>query len=240
MRRIANTMRQALLVATCLLMASGAAQAAFLGASATIDQLTPGMSIGVNGYTFTDFKLTPSASVMHQPIPPANFSVTASALPNNKVELKFQFPGVWKQNEFSEFVLEFTALAPTGSAFMSHGLQFGPSLLGDLSGDPYATIAETVVPMDPNSTQAPYTLGVFADPSFTHLVDTKPINTPANKLRISKDIQVYGGDATGQTRVILTDFNQTFMGTPIVPEPATTGLALTGLALAAVARRRRS
>ncbi|MBX3432358.1 MAG: PEP-CTERM sorting domain-containing protein [Pirellulales bacterium] len=237
MKSLATNLRRTLFAAICLLTIPGVASAAFLGASATIDQLTPGMSIGVNGYTFTDFKLTPTASVNHTPIPPENFSVTAIALPNDKVELKFQFPGVWKEGEFSEFVLDFTALAPQGYAFMEHGLSFGPVLFGDLSGNPYATIVEKVVPMDPNSTQAPYTLGVFSDPGFTQLVDSKPIVTPANKLQISKDIQIYGGNGDGPTRVVLTDFSQTFMG--VVPEPTTIGLAMIGLIAVTAVRRNR-
>ena len=237
MRSHTNTVRRLLIVAACLVV-PGIARAAFLGASATIDQLTPGMTIGVNGFTFGDFALIPSASINHQPIPPSSFSVTAVPLPNNKVQLAFQFPGVWTQGQFSEFILKFTALAPTGQAFMQHDLMFGPSLLGDLSGGAYATIAETVMPSDPNSTQGPYTLGVYKDSTFQQLFDTKQIVTPANKLVISKDIQVYGGSSTGQTRVILTDFSQTFMTAPPVPEPATVGLAILGMAVVAATRRR--
>ncbi|MCA9238214.1 MAG: PEP-CTERM sorting domain-containing protein [Planctomycetales bacterium] len=240
MRRTTKYAFRGTIAALCLLIVP-AAQAGFLGAGATLDQLsTPGMSIGVSGYTFTDFKLTNSSAANNKDIAPESLSVTAVAQPNNKVDLLFQFPGVWTEGEFTELVLEFTALAPDGSAFMNHGLSFGPSFLFDTTGNPYALINETVMPMDPNSTQAPYTLAVYADPAVSQLMDSKDIVTPANKLRISKDFQVYGGAPNGEpTRVLLTDFRQTFMGTPVVPEPSTVALIATGLGMAVVARRRR-
>lgn len=224
-------------VALCLLVAS-AAQAGFLGASATLDELSsPGMSIGVSGYTFTDFQLTNSAAAGNKDIAPEDLSVTAIAKPNNKIDLLFQFPGVWSEGEFTELVLEFTAIAADGTKFMNHGLSFGPSFIGDESGNPYALINESVTPTDPSSTQAPYTLAVFKDPAISQLTDSQTIVTPSSSLSITKDIQISGGNADGTTRVLLTDFRQTFM--PVVPEPSSIGLILAGMGVAVVAAARR-
>lgn len=242
MKSIAHFAFRGVAATLCLLIAS-AAQAAFLGASATLDQLSsPGMSIGIDGYTFSEFQLTNSAAANNKDINPAELSVTAIKTPAGKIDLLFQFPGVWSQGEFTEMVLEFTATAASGAKFMSHGLSFGPSFLFDTSGDPYALVAETVMPMDPASTQAPYTLAVYADPLVSQLMDGKDIVTPANKLRISKDIQISGGniDINGEARTLLTDFRQTFM--PVIPEPGSIGLLLVGLGGTAVVgyRRRRT
>ncbi|MAT69204.1 MAG: hypothetical protein CMJ58_06725 [Planctomycetaceae bacterium] len=239
MKSTAQFALRGLAVTLCLLIAS-AAQAGFLGASATLDQLSsPGMSIGASGYTFTDFSLTNSAVPSNKDIDPEDMSVSVVPKGPGKVDLLFQFQGVWTEGDFTELVLDFTAWAPDGQAIMSHGLSFGPSFIGDLSGSPYATINETVMPMDPNSTQAPYTLVVFRDPQITQLIDSQQVVTPANKLVISKDFQVYGGDSEEPTRVILTDFRQSFM--TVVPEPNTVVLLLTGvtgLGLTAALRRR--
>ena len=239
--KLARALALALLVG---LTATTVSQAGLITTSSTLDQLMldPNSGVGVNGFEFTGFRLTPSASPnSNKPIAPENLSVTAIPVAGDKVELLFQFPGVWNQQDFAEMVLAFEALAPDGYAFTQQSLSFGPGFLGDASGNPYALINETVMPTDPNSTQSPFNLLVYSDPDPTHdqLMDSQDIVTPSVSLDISKDIQISGGSSQDWTLVALTDFSQTFMVERIVPEPGSMMLVLAGGVAIVFGRRRK-